>query len=250
MTFFKESIQNEWGKGGLLVFVKKLKTQARSLVNRLRGNEIFVKPQLKVSTIRLGSDYGGWVINPEILNKNSIVYSFGIGEDVSFDLAVIEKFGTTVHAFDPTPKSINWLKTQRIPNELLYYEYGIANHDGVLKFYPPENPNHVSHTILYRENTKSKAIEVQVYQLKTIMNTIGHKRIDLLKMDIEGAEYEVIDSILSSSIPIKQLLIEFHHRFPQVGLQKTKDAIYKLNQAGYRVFAVSSNQEEVSFIHT
>jgi len=34
----------------------------------------------------------------------AVVYSLGIGEDISFDLALIEKYGARVHAFDPTPK--------------------------------------------------------------------------------------------------------------------------------------------------
>ena len=30
-----------------------------------------------------------------------MVYSFGVGQDISWDLAMIERFGVTVHAFDP-----------------------------------------------------------------------------------------------------------------------------------------------------
>ena len=37
--------------------------------------------------IKLGTEYGGWFI-PKIndLNENSIIYSGGVGEDISFDL--------------------------------------------------------------------------------------------------------------------------------------------------------------------
>ena len=49
--------------------------------------------------------------------------------------------------------------------------------------------------------------------LSTILEKLGHNRIDILKMDIEGAEYEVIEDIISSTVPIQQVLIEFHHRF-------------------------------------
>jgi hypothetical protein len=42
-----------------------------------------------------------------------------------------------------------------------------------------------------------------------------------MKMDIEGAEYEVLDGLLSSPIKPTQLLVEFHHRFPGIGLEKT-----------------------------
>src|SRR5690554_1691728 len=41
------------------------------------------------------------------------------------------------------------------------------------------------------------------------MTQLGHKHIDVLKMDIEGAEYDVIENILSAQLPITQILIEF-----------------------------------------
>ena len=67
-------------------------------------------------------------------------------------------------------------------------------------------------------------------------------------MDIEGAEYEVIGDIIESPVPISQVLIEFHHRFGTHGIQKTKEAIVRLNQAGYKIFNVSPSGEEISFI--
>jgi len=39
-------------------------------------------------------------------------------------------------------------------------------------------------------------------------------------MDIEGAEYEVIDDLIASGIRPKQILVEFHHRFKNVGVKK------------------------------
>ena len=82
------------------------------------------------------------------------------------------------------------------------------------------------------------------------MESLSHNHIDILKMDIEGAEYDVIDDILSSNIAIKQILVEFHHRFPNVGLKKTKETIKKLNNFGYRIFHISNNGEDYSFIKT
>lgn len=46
---------------------------------------------------------------------------------------------------------------------------------------------------------------------------------------------------------IPQLLIDFHHRFSEIGLGRTLSAIRRLQSAGYAVFDVSPNGEEFSF---
>ena len=43
------------------------------------------------------------------------------------------------------------------------------------------------------------------------------------------------------------LLIEFHHRFPEVGLEKTKEAVSFVRSQGYCIFYVSANGEEIGF---
>src|SRR5215217_3108537 len=45
---------------------------------------------------RLGSRYGGWTIPTSLLSSDSICYSAGVGEDVTFDLALIERLGCDV----------------------------------------------------------------------------------------------------------------------------------------------------------
>ena len=89
-----------------------------------------------------------------------------------------------------------------------------------------------------------------MHRLGTIMKKLGHASVDLLKMDIEGAEYDVLTDMLTQRIPVKQLLVEFHHRWPEVGIEKTRHAIRSLNEAGYRIFNVSPSGEEYSFLRT
>lgn len=223
----------------------------RRLIKYLLGKDFFYKSQIKLDKVTHGGNdgYGGWDIFEKDLDSKSIVYSFGVGEDASFDISIIDKFGLTVFAFDPTPKSIAWVEGQNFPVEFKMFPFGLADFDGSISFNPPSNPDHVSHTILDRKETKGSSIEVGVKKLETIMAELGHEKIDLLKMDIEGAEYQVIDSLVSSEIRPKQILIEFHHRFPSVGVEKSKNAIKKLNSIGYLIFSVSSTGEEYSFIY-
>jgi hypothetical protein len=85
--------------------------------------------------------------------------------------------------------------------------------------------------------------------LSSIAENLGHTEIDVLKMDIEGTEYEVIDSILQSGIVVKQWLLEFHHRLFPDGVTRTQKALQQLQKADFGLFAVSDSFQELSFIN-
>lgn len=204
--------------------------------------------QIERPSIFLGSAYGGYAVCPERVNEHSVVYSFGVGEDVSFDLAMMERFSLRVHAFDPTPRSIAWVAQQSLPDRFVMHGFGLAAYDGVARFSPPENPAHISHTMLDRERMSGPAIEVPVHRLRTIAERLGHGQVDVLKMDVEGAEYDAIGDILACGIPVGQILVEFHHQLEGVPLARTEACIDQLNQAGYQVFWASSTGREYAFV--
>lgn len=215
----------------------------------MRGRDCFFRPDINVDSIRLGSGYGGWNIPMHFLTDDSTVYSAGIGTDISFDLALIEQEGTQVHAFDPTPGSIKWLRKQELPRDFHYYSWGIADYDGVADFHIPRNPNHISHSFFSSEATRNETIRVPVKTIKSIMSDLGHDRIDLLKMDIEGAEYKVLENMLKEGIRPRLLLVEFHHRFRSIGAKETRRAVNDLQKAGYKLYYVAPSGEELCFMH-
>jgi FkbM family methyltransferase len=205
---------------------------------------------IKINKHWYGSQYGGFFCYPNLINQESVVYSFGIGEDISFDLDIIKKHGCHVYGFDPTPKSINWIKQQQIPNEFIFYDFGIGVQSGNVKFYLPKNSDFISGSIVEQKNINTKeSIVVKMKSLADIMQFLDHEKIDVLKIDIEGLEYELIESIVNSDIKIFQILVEFHDRFFPDGKQKSQIAVKKLKEKGFVVFAVSPTYEEVSFIN-
>lgn len=133
----------------------------------------------------------------------------------------------------------------------MFHELGLANFDGFLEFHAPRKATSAHFTPVKRYKAGSEdLIKALVQKLSTVMQTLGHKRIDLLKIDIEGGEYDVIADIVSEALPIAQLLIEFHHNYETIPFQKTVDAVVALRNAGFRVFAISDRTYEISLIHT
>jgi FkbM family methyltransferase len=185
-----------------------------------------------------------------MLNDASVVYSVGIGEDISFDLELIERLRVKIHAFDPTPKSVAWLNAQNLPREFIFHPIGVSDLDGVAKFYPPRNPKFVSQSLRYDGGVANKAIILQVRRLSTIMAELQHPQIDLLKLDIEGAEYQVLEDLTRSSLPIGQIVVEFHHGRYGISIEETRNAIENLCRNDYRIFSISENEVEYSFVRT
>ena len=66
-------------------------------------------------------------------------------------------------------------------------------------------------------------------------------------MDIEGAEYEVIDTLQQQDIVINQILIEFHHMYKGISLKDTLKAIDKLRELNFELFNISQRTYEFSF---
>jgi FkbM family methyltransferase len=222
--------------------------RGKRLIKFLTGCDVWSTPEVEVASVRLGSTYGGWTICTEAgLGPNSVIYSVGVGEDISFDLGLIQKFGCTVLAFDPTPRSIDWLKTQTLPQQFQFFPWGLGETDGSASFAAPAKARHVSYSSVA---LKGCAVKCEVYRLSTIMRKIGHERIDLLKMDIEGSEYAVIEDILTYNVRPRQLLTEFHHGMYGIAREKTAIALKRLNTMGYRIFSISPSGREYSFILT
>ena len=217
----------------------------------LLGRDFYQGRQVKCSRLTFGNRFADWTFCPDPLHEQAVIYSFGVGEDISFDLELMDHFQLEIHAFDPSPRSIAWVRQQDLEEGFHFYPFGLAGSDGNLNFSEPGEPGiqslKLSRSMKDQEAGKS-TILLPVHRLSTIMQKLRHERIDMLKMDIEGAEYEVIEDIISSGMPITQLLIEFHHRFEHIGIDSTRTAISRLNDAGFRIFHVSASGEEMSFI--
>jgi hypothetical protein len=93
----------------------------------------------------------------------------------------------------------------------------------------------------------SESIAVPVIRLVTAMRQLGHNQIDILKMDVEGAEYSILEDMVRANIQVGQLLIEFHHRLSTIGILQTKQAITMLNRWGMTTTHVCQRAEVFSF---
>lgn len=189
----------------------------------------------------LGSDYGGWDFVDDGSLHGVTIISAGLGEDASFDVEFAKKYAATVVILDPTPRSVNhykkilsrigFKKTQSYSktglqpveaydlenlqeSQFVFIEKALWCDDKKLKFYKPQNPNNVSHSLINNVNVSSQNeayIEVGAMSVESLINelNLNGKEIPILKIDIEGAEIEVLRHCMTKKIFPKQILVEF-----------------------------------------
>lgn len=207
------------------------------------------QPDVSVDHEVLGSDYGGWPVALSGVGPDTMIYSFGAGYDISFDLAAAERFDCTVLVFDPTPKSVTWMSRQVLPDRVIFHPIGIDQADGDAVFHSPPNREHVSFAIRHTPAaTGQYSVTARVMRLETIITHLDAAPPDIVKLDIEGFEYRVIDDILSGPLRPTQLLVEFHHQKYGFHISDTAQSVNRLKRAGYRIFHVSGSGREFGFI--
>lgn len=229
---------------------KKRKRSLSQQIDQVKINHL--KPKIDCHSMWYGNSYGGFFIHPDLLNTNSIVYSFGIGTDISFDSTCIKNHGCSVFAFDPTPKSIAFIERTKTYPSFHFYPFGIAELvSGTTTFYLPSNPKGTSGSMVEIDGVSSeRSIEVQMKTFSDITSELKHSHIHVLKMDIEGSEYDVLKTLVDSNVIVDQILVEFHDRSFDQEIYRSKEITAYLRSNGYEIFASSETYEEISFIRT
>jgi hypothetical protein len=210
---------------------------------------------------RLGSDYGGWSVVLDLLSPHSVIYSFGLGQDISWDLELIKASGAHVHGFDNTPRSNRFFDTGKAARQ--------AERQGMLSEYTDKFHRHKV-LLCPRDGNLTLALPVghrssyatldglsmgvkpgtqwiaPCSSVGTLLQQLGHgSRLDVLKLDVEGGEFDYFDALLRTPhgmaaavppvrrLPACTLLIEFHSRLQKEGYAVKAQAMLSLQSLGF-----------------
>ena len=236
--------------GGALLLVTVATLATWMAVGQGPQASLFLE-ETRLKIRRIGSSYGGWTFRPDLLNNASIVYSFGLGSDISWDSQLIGAIGCEVHGFDNTPVSNKYLEKQlagdRLPPGFLWHKFLLSDHDGVVEMMLP-----TGHSASYAETTTGQATGFKAnsahtargYTIGSIMRKLNHTRIDVLKMDIESSEFKIFNAILNNGpdtvppvhrLPVCQLLVEFHSRLSPKGYASKAQTLLSLHTLGFEL---------------
>eukprot|EP00271_Cylindrocystis_brebissonii_P013422 TRINITY_DN33234_c0_g1_i1.p1 TRINITY_DN33234_c0_g1~~TRINITY_DN33234_c0_g1_i1.p1 ORF type:complete len:413 (-),score=60.60 TRINITY_DN33234_c0_g1_i1:490-1728(-) len=204
--------------------------------------------------------FGAWPVCMDRLRKDGTLYSIGLGRDISFDHAAV-KLGVEVHGFDPTVTQAQIKEVFRLKHKLKkihrrfhYHPFGLGAADGNVTLFQSHNPIVESKTTVPLKDLnaryRSTSSQVTLLTLSTLMCMLQDEWIDVLKMDVEGSEFDIClsEEFRSRTIPVDQLVISFHPRMVKGGLKKQEDCEKVLEENGFRLVFRSRTSNEILFV--
>jgi FkbM family methyltransferase len=147
------------------------------------------------------------------LDASAVVVDIGAytGEMVA---SVRELYGCQVHAFEPSPASFAVLRdTFADDDHVALHPYGLGVSDEVLDL-ELDGPGSSLHGTL--GSGGGSTVEVHVRDVLAVFRELGLERIDLLKVNIEGAEYDLLDRLIEGGMleRVRYVVVQFHEWHP------------------------------------
>ena len=160
---------------------------------------------------RIGPKHdGGYVIDKRSIQQANTIITCGLNDDWEFEKSFLKNNkNCKVVAYDHTVDKKFWVN--RFKKDIKHFFLlkkirlrkiiGIFKYLDYIKFFKNDNKHNIikigAQNINYKEITISKILENQ--------NNV------ILKIDIEGDEYKILNEIIENSEKINSLIIEFHN---------------------------------------
>ncbi|CAL5226972.1 g9857 [Coccomyxa viridis] len=192
----------------------------------------------KLGKERRTGDHGKWICGVKTLlqKPGCIVYSVGSNGLTEFEQDIVHMTPCEVHIFDPTLS----LGTQQQLRQVKEFDF----HDTGL----------IAEGVKGNVTAERRFPKLDMQPLSGIMANLGHTWIDVLKVDVEGWEWEVLDSWLTTwdVLPFTQLQVEFHYKrgsgdqaanddMDQPSAKEMLGILQRMQQRGLRAFNIEPN---------
>jgi FkbM family methyltransferase len=168
--------------------------------------------------------------------------------------------GSSLYAFEPAGPAFEWLGKQGYPSNVSLHRLALGSSDGEMELYSAQGIDGLDS--LYRFSSTKKYIykpsgKVRVTSIDLFCEQHGIRKIDLLKLDIEGGEYAALQGakrmIESEAVPFIQFEHNFHatdagYHFGNIfALLSPRYRIYRILQHGLREIPEATTLQEMPF---
>lgn len=162
------------------------------------------------------------------LAANSVVLDCG-AHGGEFARQIRQRYGCRVIALEPNPSLFAALPKLEGVTSL---PYALGDHDGVMDLQIGDN--YEASSLVATPAGHHSTVPVQVRTLATVMKEAGLDEIDLVKLDIEGAEIPLLASTPDDVMrKVRQFTIEFHDFNNYITPEQVRTALARMRQLGF-----------------
>ncbi len=142
------------------------------------------------------------------LSENSIVFDLG-GYKGEFAEAIHSKYGCSVYVFEPVEEFFGIIKEKFSNNQkVLPFCFGLSSETSTLKMLKSENASSV-----YKQSIDvSDSILIELKSITEFIKNNSISKIDLMKINVEGGEYDILPALISSGLVsiVDNIQVQFH----------------------------------------
>jgi FkbM family methyltransferase len=184
----------------------------------------------------------GHTFLPWLIDRSSTVLDLGAHRG-EFSREVATRFGCRCIAVEANPTLAAEISAKGI--ETVWG--AIADTVGIAEFHLSDNPE-ASTLIEKGGEPNGKKIKVPTYTLPTIMRKCGVTHVDLMKVDIEGAEVQLLSSLEEALNSVDQITVEFHDFCGLVSTEQVKAASRRLVALGFEQINLHAKYSDYLFV--
>ena len=182
----------------------------------------------------------------ESFDDSSVIIDVGCADDADFSLHMIDKYGLKAYGIDPTRKhrpALNSLE-EKLDGRFKHLPLAVSATNGTITFHESETNQSGSilndHTNVIQDKVNS--YEVESVTLKNLIDRIDKPDVDLIKLDLEGAEYDLLKNITADDVkPFRQIFIEFHHHCTHHSIEETQAIVEAISAMGFETFSLDDH---------
>jgi FkbM family methyltransferase len=144
------------------------------------------------------------------LNENSLVCDLG-GYEGQWSSDIFARYCCTIHIFEPVQAFATQIERRFSGNRKIHvHRIGLGNCTGKLSLAVCKDRSSV-----FRDSATSE--EIQLVRAADFLQQISIGKIDLLKINIEGGEYELLEHLIESGLVenIRDIQVQFHDIIPE-----------------------------------
>jgi FkbM family methyltransferase len=170
------------------------------------------------------------------LNNQSVVIDVG-GYEGDFAAEIVSRYQCSVYVFEPVSAFVDILKDRFSKNQKIkIIAKGLGASNSYLDIHVMDEASSFNRS--ESDHKKGNVEKIQIVDVYDFFMTEQIEKVDLIKINIEGAEYDLLDRMIANGLIQKctNLQVQFHDFYPDFSARYKNiyDALTKTHVLTYR----------------